>query len=343
MSQLVADAESGDDSLRVLAGSESDGVLGWALFLSLVLHLLGWGAVRSGLVDELVKVDPMVVETISNEMEVPIVFIDVAPEDATEEPVPDDTKFYSARSSLAANPDPASVLNSVPRIDGEQEEILRTETIVNPREEPSTPAEASTQAVAPPLEVLETVERKPDVKPIGDLAMVRPEAVEEAVERVVERPVEIPNPVEAFKRPAEQSVNNRPRTLAAAKRLAGEKMYLDGGVERFGRTSLFDVKGNVFGAYDEAMRMAVQDRWYSLLREKSYAHLGGGKVTISFVMHSDGRITSAVIKYRNVDLSLAVFCLSALTDPSPYAEWPPEMLRLMGEDRRELEFNFFYH
>jgi len=33
---------------------------------------------------------------------------------------------------------------------------------------------------------------------------------------------------------------------------------------------------------------------------------------------------------------------AAIVDPAPYREWPDDMRRLVGEDYRDIKFNFFY-
>ena len=319
------------------------GVLGWMLGLSLLLHILLAVAVKQGWIDAVLALPPVKVVPVVEEVVIPLplTYVDVMEENATNDEVPDDTPFYGARSSVATNPDPVDTAGNVPRIDGTQQEMIRTETVPAPSNEvASQPASEA----APESPAAEPVQAPSAARPVGDLALVRPNETVELRETPVTETTQEVESNEQQTEAVQQSKPDRPRRLSEvrSRALAGNQMLLEGGVARYGSVSLFDVKGNVFGAYDEAMRIAVQDRWYSLLDRVSYAHRGGGRVTIKFTLHEDGRVTGGVVKRSNVDLKLGYYCLSAIEDPAPYAEWPDEMKRLIGSDRRELEFNFYY-
>ncbi len=139
----------------------------------------------------------------------------------------------------------------------------------------------------------------------------------------------------------------RPRTITEAKArqslLAGDKMKQDGGVPRKGPVSL-DVKGVPFGAYDEALIMAVQNRWFALLSELKFAGGARGKVVVKFNLHADGSVRIVEPHESTLDDQLlTAMCVRAIRDPSPYEKWPSDMMRMLGTNMREMRFTFFYN
>ena len=113
------------------------GVLGWMLALSLLLHLLLAVAVKQGWIDVLLSPPPTkVIPVVEEEVFLlPFTYVDVLEENAANDEVPNDTPFYGARSSVATNPDPVDTAGNVPRIDGMQQEMIRTETVAAPSQE----------------------------------------------------------------------------------------------------------------------------------------------------------------------------------------------------------------
>src|SRR5439155_13306869 len=59
--------------------------------------------------------------------QIPLMFVDVNPAQATVEP-PRDAKYYSDKNSRAANPD-ANLDTNIPKVSGEQAEVVRTEDV----------------------------------------------------------------------------------------------------------------------------------------------------------------------------------------------------------------------
>jgi hypothetical protein len=240
--------------------------------------------------------------------EIPLTFVEVDPVAAVVEP-PKETKFYGAHNAAAANPDVK--MEEQPKVDGKQTQVVKTETTprLNPQPlQPSLPP-PEPQAEAP----------KPKSEPIGDLALARPEP---------ERP------------PAQE----KPRTLAAArerKNIVGEKSKQDGGARERGRVS-FDVKATAFGAYDAAFIAAVQERWYNLLDSTQFAQRSG-KVVVEFRLTYDGRITEMRVAGNDVGDMLGLLCQRAIMDPAPYAPWPADMRRLIGNNHRDVTFTFYYN
>jgi hypothetical protein len=293
----------------------------------------------------------------------PMIFVQVTePTDET----PTDTPFYSSASSRAANPETGN--EQQVRIDGTQTRLIRTEDV--PRTQPgspATPAESAPlaraeTAPAPPPPQLESVaalempvleETVPDPvrQPgIGELAMVTP------APRPVPPPEKTPPPVETARSepvprqpqpvPEVEPARTRPRTVAEAKLrqelLTGEKTQQEGGVQRKGAPQL-EVKGRAFGAYDEALVLAVQQRWYDLLDKRRFAGGVRGRVVINFKLYSNGTVSIVEPAESDVDALHEALCIRAVRDPAPYETWPAAMLREVGRPYREMRFTFFYN
>jgi hypothetical protein len=245
--------------------------------------------------------------------EIPLTFMEVDPTVAVVD-VPKDAKFYGAQNALAANTDPRD--KAVPKVDGKQTKVVRTEDV--PKPFPLQPS------VAPAPPAPEPPQPKPKAEAPGDLAKLE------------------------MKAPAAQQkpiVPDKPRTLAAARErkniLAGQKVEQDGGAKIRGKVS-FDVKATPFGAYDAAFIAAVQQRWYDLL-DSSHFTQQSGKVVLEFRLMYDGRITDMKVNGNDVGELLGLLCQRAVLDPAPYAQWPSDMRRAIGQNYREVTFTFFYN
>lgn len=368
--------------------SSARGALGWALLVSLLLHLVAAvsltvlrSAARNhpdwlpeALVAALtppVPAEPARPEAEpSEEIELPLEFIEVDPALATAEPPPE-SRLYSTANTRAANPNPPKAGERNPFVDGWDEEERRTFRVERATVEPPVPATARAE--------LEPV-REPQVKPLP--APADPPRVErparEAVEaqpaggltggetqlaRVEPNPV-VPQPQPArpaqpaeppqvavqrppVSAPAPEVPPRRNRSVREAREsrglLVGEKMKQDGGVDRFQLESSLDVRSSPFADYDRQFIYAVQQRWYQLLDEHHYSLDRSGKVILKFRLQSDGTIAEMTQVRSDVGEIWAFVCESAVLTPSPYARWPSEMRRLIGADFREVTFTFRYY
>lgn len=318
-----------------------------AFALSLIIHLclyqgyriskrFGWWDYQPSWIAQLLKGKPSAKELAAQKKmqmqaaeeqkrrEILMSFMEVPPDRVAPEP-PKDAKYYGAANARASNPDPAERL--VPKIDGNQTKIERMETV--PREQkdkfPLMPA------VPPPDKAKPAEEAQAKPRPAetpGDLAMRRPD----------ERKVEDPGVSEARE-------HTRPRSVqeARARRnlTVGDRMKQQGGVRNMGRVSL-DVKATAFGAYDAAFIAAVQDRWYTILDAYPYS-LRSGKVVLQFKLLPDGRITDLKVQEDTVGELQSLFCQRAIKEPSPYAPWPSDMRRMIGDNSRDVTFTFYYN
>lgn len=256
------------------------------------------------------------------QIEVPLVFVEVTPEQATSE-APEKTKFYSNKSSVAANPKPSD--SDVPKIDGKQTEMVKTEDVPRQKAFPLNPT-------PPPEEKAKEEQPEAKLKPTftpGDLALAKPEEMERKSDG--------------------QADQARPRTIKEAmarlpsgSQLPGPKMKLNGGARNQSNHAL-DVQKSPFGDYDWKLISAVQNCWDSLLESRHFAGEQTGKVTIRFHLNSDGTISQVSETQSTVDSVLSLLCRMAIEHPAPYEPWPNDMRHKIGESYRELTFTFYYY
>lgn len=309
--------------------------LAWALAVSMLCHCalfglyhgghkLGWW--DSSRWPSWLRNAPMLTELLPKKSapsepkpDVPLIFVDVSPLQETAEP-PKDARYYSDRSSQAANPD-ADQEGGVPKITGDQTVVPKTIDVPRPTQ-PVTALQPS-----PPADLAE-LDQPLDERPVPppDLGVGTPEP---------------PNPDPG------KNQRRRPRTLRELAmnnpaQIAGQKMRQDGGVSRRLEISSLDVKASPFGAYDSQLITAISQRWHSLLNQRDYASDSRGKVVIVFDLHKDGRVTAVNVAENTTTEMLALICQKAVLDPAPYAPWPLEMRRAFGETRR-IQFTFYYY
>jgi len=297
-----------------------------ALAWSLVIHLVSFGALELShglhLPDWLKVVLDRPAARLEERksqppagQEVPLLFVEVDPSQATPEP-PKETKNYSVVNSQAANPDVSADANQ-PKIDGAQDKVPKVVDTLRPLPpQPLTPLKAEPQTLKP------EPEPKSASKP-GDLAFAKP----------------------VDTKPKEEEKPKRPRTLLEAQLqkglIPGRKMKQEGGVRRRGSISSLDAKQTAFASYDQAIINAIAKRWYDLL-DASTTPTRPGEVVLEFRLHSDGRVTDLRVVETDVGDVLALFCQKAVSDPSPFEKWPPDMRRMISKDYRDIRFAFFY-
>jgi hypothetical protein len=300
------------ESLRL--DRRETGRLALVLALSLLVHLLVWGGYEAARKFDVGRWLPRLawlqpapkLPPIQNQ-EPPLEFVMVERPSPT---APDKTKYYGAQNSQAANPD-ASRNANVPKLNGTQIEVPKTETVAKPDYNQLQPAPKPMNP--------EPAQTAPVVKP-GDLTLDKPQTT-----------------------PLQEQTPPRPRTLAQAlHRAPGVEMKQDGGVSRRLQAS-FDVKATLFGQYDSEFVDAVQYRWYSLLDSQKFALDRTGKVMLRFRLHYDGTITDMTVLQNTVGDLLGYVCQKAINDPAPFKPWPEDMRRLVGANYREITFTFYYY
>ena len=150
----MAIAEMPKWSLRLERAESSR--LFWAFAISLALHLLVFGTYQTGkkfnvwqklhwpawmqsakmLTEVLKKKDAAQLQP--EQQQAPLLFVDVNPAQAAAEP-PKNAKFYSDKSSLAANKEVDKIMD-VPKITGKQTEIVRVEDVSREKFVPLQPS-----------------------------------------------------------------------------------------------------------------------------------------------------------------------------------------------------------
>jgi hypothetical protein len=311
--------------------------------MSLVLHLVMYGTYKGGQelgLWERLHWKPMgkVIEELQEARmaiddparQPPLMFVDVNPAaDPTD--VPEDTRYYSDRSSRASNP-LTDELSENPMFDGRQENIVRTDDVPPLKAVPLQPSLPPSQPEPQPLPKEEVVEDTE--KPEGDLLLAK--AAEPAKR-------EDPKPSEPKPRPRTLKEAMARVPAVQADKLAGRKMKQEGGVKRLNTLSTLDVKGSPFGDYDRAIIVAIQNRWFDLLDMRGFGHERSGKVVLEFRLHYDGRISMMNVSENTVDEMLSLLCQKAVMDPSPYGRWPSDMRRMIGANYRDVRFTFYYN
>jgi hypothetical protein len=288
--------------------------LGLVLALSLLAHLLLWGGYEAARelqvwrwIPRLAWLQPAPKMTPpAQKQEPPLEFVTV---DQPSTEAPKNTKFYSNNNSLAANPD-ANRNANVPKLNGTQTDVPKTETVTKPDFNKLQPA--------PKPMTSEPAQPTPVVQP-GDLSLGKPQ----------------------------EQTPPRPRTLQQAlaqmHRSPGVAMKQDGGVPNVKLSASFDVKATPFGQYDSEFVDAVTYRWYSLLDSQQFALDRTGKVMLRFHLNYDGTITDMTVLENTVGDLLGYVCQKAINDPAPFKPWPEDMHQLVGKNYREITFTFYYY
>ena len=346
--------------------------LAWAFAISLALHLLIFGTYHTGqkyhvwqrlhlpawvhppkFLSELLK--PKFNPPPLRRQEVPLMFVNVNPAVATPEP-PKDAKYYSDKNSLAANPT-ADKITDTPKIDGKHPEIVKTEDVprskytplqprplLSHRRKQTAPLAAQETEPPPPQPPKETKPPTPE-PPKTELAEAKPKPAYTPGDLTLATPTPTPRPTEGV---ATEVKPDRPRTVKQAlaqlqqNQLPGEKMLQEGGVSRRHELASLDTKATPFGAYDAALVDAIASRWYTLLDEQDYASDSRGKVVVQFRLHYDGRVTDMNMAENTAGFRLGLLCQKAVQDPAPFAAWPSDMRRTLG-DIRNIQFTFYYY
>ena len=298
----------------------------WALLISLGVHaLLFWLLVVVGIAmmaftstRQKVMLETKRLQQLraqAKPQEPQMIFVEVDPSQAVVEP-PKDAKYYSARSTKAANPDPQANTDK-PKIDGTQVHVIETQDIPRTKQFPLQPS--------PPKETA-PAEEKPETKPEpqpkkdqapGDLALLTKPS-----------------------KPADPPEHQRPHTLAEVRPMT--KMRQEGGVPRAQLASSLDTKGSPLGEYDDRVVNAIRQHWYDLLDSHSVNLDRVGKVVVEFRLNYDGRITDMKVLDSDVGDLLSYLCQAAILDPAPYEKWPDNMRRMIDAPYREVTFTFYY-
>jgi hypothetical protein len=333
-----------DERISLRFGRREGGRLALALFVSLCLHLGVWSGYEANKKydwwDRLADLRPE--PKISQRQKAPsaptalaapvnpsepMILVEVSQADY--EPPPK-TKYYSSKSSRAANPDASDA--SQPKLNGQQRQMPKTEDValrskIQPETPPPQPApEEKTDDEVPPA---------PETVAAAAAGLGHPGQPGTGTALT-------PTPVAPSAPPAHE----RPRTVQQAlqqQSLPGRQMQQEGGVRRQRSIPSFDVKGTPFGAYDRAIVVAVTQRWYDLLDSHRFAQDRTGEVVLQFRLKPDGTIMNMRRNENTVGEMLGYVCQEAIEESAPFAKWPPDMMKEIGANYREITFSFYYN
>ncbi|HEY5297815.1 MAG TPA: hypothetical protein VIK59_07805 [Verrucomicrobiae bacterium] len=307
------------DSLRL--NRLDGGRLALALLLSLALHLLVWGGYELNKEFNILGRLPVHKKKIAAQTQPvvqeaePQIFLDVT--EASPE-APKKAKYYSDKNSRAADKESAD--SNVPKLNGSQTDFMKLQ---------NSPRSKNSSAPPPPEPQLAKNETQPQPKPVVKAGDGSPAPPQNLPEQKVSPPP-------------------RPRTLKEARAdmqglHPGVESQTEGGTRRAALVPSLDAKATPFGEYDGRFIEAVRQRWYDLLDSHGFAADRTGKVTLRFHLNYDGRITDMQVLDNSVGELLCLFCQDAVTDPAPFAPWPSDMRRIVGENYREITFTFYYY
>lgn len=314
------DMSGADSSLSSLRTTRRDSERLLAiLLLSLILHLLFWGAYEAGQkygwwkkvhwpvwFHNPPKVEALVAQP-EKPQEEPLQFVTV--DDVATE-APKNAKYYSSQNSRAADQTGQKDTDQ-PKLEGHQTDALHLTDTLHPQftdPKPLQPKPSQDEKTVKAAEVP------------GDLTLGQPQ------------PEQPP----------------RPRTLAQARaqqqrQTPGIMSRLDAGTRRQAVRSSLDAIGTPFGAYDAEVVDAVTQYWYDELDREKFAQDRSGKVTLQFKLNYDGTVTEVQELQNTVGFELGLLCQDAITGPAPFAKWTPEMRQMIGANFRVITFTFYYY
>jgi len=315
----------------------------WALVVSLLVHLLGWGGYELGKREDWWRLTrwPTWTQRLVQKMEPPPPALHPPPPEMAlsfvnvSQPSPDAPKqarYYSDKNSRAANRKQLREENQ-PDIEGHQSDAPMTEDVTRPvltKNQPAPkPVAKPSQELQPAPEVRASQETASTGQQAGDLTMGKPSPESQAHDN---SPQSRPRPRSLKEALAQQ-----------ARQMPSRAMTMPGGVHRIAMTASFDAKATPFGEYDRALVDAVTGHWYQLLDSRQFAQDRTGKVSVHFRLKYDGTVTELRIDGNSVGELLGQVCVDAIEEAGPFAPWPADMRAMVGDNFRDITFTFDYY
>jgi len=291
-------------------------------------------------------------------------FMETDPSQVTGEK-PKDTKYYSDKSTVAANPNnPTDKTGDTPYLNGKETRAPNTLDVPTPSGVPAPlirqPGSPSTPSSAPkptPKVAEATPEPKPTPPPQPkvseqpkEIAPLGLKMIEEPKVAMAQKPVVQPQVVTGATVPEVPAdpVSSVPGSPAIAtdpgvpgREIVARKSHLTvAGVSRNG-VAAFGVAESPFGAYDKKLIKAVQSRWYALI-DRFGMYERGGMVTVRFELLDDGQVQNWKVSDNTAGEILSLFCEKAIIESGPFDPLPDELRALIGKEPREISFTFYY-
>ena len=271
---------------------------------------------------------------------------------------PKDAKYYSDKSTVAANPDnPTGKTDDTPYLNGSETRAPNSLNVPTPSGVPQPlirqPGSPSTPLSAPrstPKVAEASPEPKPAPRPQAQDQPKEPtpfglKIVEEQKVAMAQKPAAQPQAVtgatvpEVPADPGSSAVVTEPG--APGRELVARKAHLTvAGVSRNG-VAAFGVLENPFGAYDQRVIKAVQSRWYALI-DRFGMYERAGAVTVHFELLDDGQVQNLRITDNTAGEILSLFCEKAIIESGPFDPLSDELRALVGKEPRDASFTFFY-
>ena len=276
---------------------------------------------------------------------------------------PNDAKYYSDKSTVAANPqNPTGKEGETPYLEGKETRVPSAVDVPTPSGvsqplivQPGSPgAAASAAKPAPPAspQVAQAPPPQPkapeqpkEVAPQG-LKMVEEEKLAMATkpaaqpEMMKNTSASEPSPAAASPgAPAVPTIVIEPGV--PGREIVARKAKLTAtGISRTG-VATFNVAQSPFGAYDKKIIRAVQSRWYALI-DRFGMYERAGAVTVHFELLDDGQIRNMKVSDNTAGQILSLFCEKAIIESGPFEPLPDNLRALVGKEPREASFTFYY-
>ena len=289
-------------------------------------------------------------------------FMETDPSQVTGEK-PRDAKYYSDKSTVAANPNnPTGKTGDTPYLNGSETRLPNTLDVPSPSGvsapaimQPGSPGSAGATKATPRI-VEEPPQPKPPVQPQPkaqeqpkEVAPVGLKMVEEQKVAMAPKPTPQPQvvtgetvpevPAADAARPGAPAMVSDPGV--AGREIVARKAHLTvAGVSRDG-VAAFGVEESPFGAYDKKLIKAVQSHWYALI-DRFGMYESAATVTVHFQLLDDGQVQDV----KTIDSTgreiLSLFCEKAIIQSGPFDPLPENLRALVGKEPREISFTFYY-
>jgi outer membrane biosynthesis protein TonB len=292
-------------------------------------------------------------------------FMETDPSQVTGEK-PKDAKYYSDKSTVAANPNnPTDKTGDTPYLNGGETRAPNTldvptpsgvpEPLIRQPGSPSTPlnapkatpkaADAQPQPKPTPPPQPKAQEQPKEPAPLG-LKMVDEQKVAMAQKPVVRSDVvtgatvpEVPAADPSTAAPGSPAIVTEPGV--PGRELVARKAHLTvAGVSRSG-IAAFGVAESPFGAYDKKLIKAVQSHWYALIDHYGI-YESADVVTVKFELLDDGQVRNVTSIDSAQSRILSLFCEKAIIESGPFDPLTDELRALIGKEPREISFTFYY-
>jgi hypothetical protein len=97
-----------------------------------------------------------------------------------------------------------------------------------------------------------------------------------------------------------------------------------------------------FSAYDQAVVSRIERQWYQLLDNGRVKILKTGVVVVYFRLHADGTVSDLKLEKDAFGGLCSYLAEVAIVQSAPFPAWPPDMVRTVDKNYREITFTFHY-